>query len=188
MGLSAGPEIQIVTENGDPVPIGEIGEVAICGPNVMAGYSENPSANEQAFFDGWFRTGDQGYLDAEGYLFLTGRLKEQINRGGEKISPVEIDQVLLEHSHVQQAVTFAFPHPTLGEDVAAAIVLKHGMSLTEAELRRWLAQRLAQFKIPKNIFCRRYSKRSDRKIQRRMLKEQLMKGDGIRRAVGHANQ
>ncbi len=175
VGLPAGPNIQIFSEKGDPVPTGEIGEVAICGANVMTGYSKNPTANEQAFFNEWFRTGDQGYLDTEGYLFLTGRLKEQINRGGEKISPVEIDQVLLAHSNVQQAVTFAIPHPTLGEEVAAAVVLKQGMSLTEAQLRRWLTQRLAQFKIPKKtFFVIDIPKGPTGKIQRRLLSEQLI--------------
>ena len=176
VGLPAGPQIGIFSEQGVPVPTGKIGEVAICGPNVMTGYRNNPTANEQAFFDEWFRTGDQGYLDTEGYLFLTGRIKEQINRGGEKISPVEIDQVLLAHANVQQAVTFGIPHPTLGEEVAAAIVLKQGMSLTEAELRRWLTQRLAQFKIPKKaFFVKDIPKGPTGKIQRRLLKEQLIK-------------
>ncbi len=175
VGLPAGPEIKIFSETGETLPIGQIGEVVIRGPNVMSGYSQSPAANEQAFLNGWFRTGDQGYLDTEGYLFLTGRLKEQINRGGEKIAPLEIDQVLLQHPNLQQAVTFAIPHPTLGEEVAAAVVLKHGTRLTEQELRRWLASRLAQFKVPKKtFFVEDIPKGPTGKIQRRTLGEQLM--------------
>jgi acyl-CoA synthetase (AMP-forming)/AMP-acid ligase II/aryl carrier-like protein len=174
VGLSAGPEIQIVSESGDPLPTGQIGEVVIRGPNVMTGYSHNPTANEQAFTNGWFRTGDQGYLDAEGYLFLTGRIKEQINRGGEKIAPLEIDQVLLQHSRIQQAVTFAMPHPTLGEEVAAAVVLGKDARLTEQELRHWLQERLAHYKMPKKVFFLvDIPKGPTGKIQRRVLAEQL---------------
>lgn len=174
VGLPAGPEIRIMSEAGDPLPMGQIGEVGIRGPNVMIGYSPNPTANEQAFTEGWFRTGDQGYLDAEGYLFLTGRLKEQINRGGEKIAPLEIDQVLLQHSSIQQAVTFAMPHPTLGEEVAAAVVLGRDALLTEQELRQWLQERLAHFKMPKKVFfLEDIPKGPTGKIQRRVLAEQL---------------
>jgi oxalate---CoA ligase len=174
VGLPAGPEIQIVSEAGDPQPTGQIGEVVIRGPNVMTGYSHNPTANDQAFTERWFRTGDQGYLDAEGYLFLTGRIKEQINRGGEKIAPLEIDQVLLQHSSIQQAVTFAMPHPTLGEEVAAAVVLGKDARLTEQELRHWLQERLAHFKMPKKVFFLvDIPKGPTGKIQRRALAEQL---------------
>jgi len=174
VGLPSGPEIRIVSEAGDALPMGQIGEVGIRGPNVMTGYNQNPIANDQAFTEGWFRTGDQGYLDAEGYLFLTGRIKEQINRGGEKIAPLEIDQVLLQHSSIQQAVTFAMPHPTLGEEVAAAVVLGRDACLTEQELRPWLSARLAQYKIPKKVFfLEDIPKGPTGKIQRRVLSEQL---------------
>jgi acyl-CoA synthetase (AMP-forming)/AMP-acid ligase II len=151
VGLPAGPEIRILSASGAGLPVGEVGEVAIQGPNVMAGYCQNPEANAQAFSQGWFRTGDQGYLDSDGYLFLTGRLKELINRGGEKISPLEIDQALLRHPAVQQAVTFALPHPTLGEEVAAAVVLMEQTTVTEAQLQNFLAESLAEFKIPRRI-------------------------------------
>lgn len=175
VGLPAGPEIVILSESGDTLKLGEVGEVAIKGPNVMTGYAQNPDANAQAFIDGWFRTGDQGYLDPDRYLFLTGRLKEQINRGGEKIAPLEIDQVLLEHPHIQQAVTFSMPHPTLGEEVAAAVVLRQGGQLTERELRSWLAQRLAQYKIPKKtFFVDEIPKGPTGKIQRRVVAQQLL--------------
>ena len=127
------------------------GEVVIRGRNVTAGYEANPDANARAFFDGWFRTGDEGVLDEAGYLRLTGRLKEIIVRGGEKISPLEVDAVLLAHSAVAQALTFAMPHQKLGEDVAAAIVLAPGAAADEAELRGFCAERLAAFKVPRKI-------------------------------------
>ncbi len=124
VGLPAGPEVAIMDEQGNLLPAGERGEVVIRGRSVTAGYENNPEANRSALVDGWFRTGDQASFDAEGYLFLSGRIKELINRGGEKISPREIDEVLLEHPAVAQAVAFAVPHATLGEDVAAAVVLR----------------------------------------------------------------
>src|SRR5258708_10108987 len=110
-------------EHGLMLNCGQVGEVVTRGPNVIAGYENNPSANEAAFTNGWFRTGDRGYLDSDGYLFLAGRLKEIINRGGEKISPPEIDEALLEHPAVAQAVAFAIPHPPLGADVGVAVLL-----------------------------------------------------------------
>ena len=110
---------------------GETGEVVIRGENVTAAYENNPKANGEAFVDGWFRTGDQGVIDADGYLTLTGRLKEIINRGGEKISPREVDEALMDHPAVLQAVAFAVPHPMLGEDVGAAVVLREGLTATE---------------------------------------------------------
>ena len=123
----------------------------IRGPNVTAGYENNPAANETAFAYGWFHTGDQGTLDAEGYLRVTGRLKEIINRGGEKISPREVDEVLMDHPAIAQVVTFAMPHDKLGEEVAAAIVLREGQTATEAEIRAFCATRLADFKVPRKI-------------------------------------
>ncbi len=112
---------------------------------------DNPEANARAFAAGWFRTGDQGFIDAEGYVYLTGRLKEIINRGGEKVSPREVDEVLLEHAAVRQAVAFRVPHATLGEDVAAAVVLKVGAMETAEEIRAFLFGRLAEFKIPSQL-------------------------------------
>ena len=130
---------------------GENGEVVVRGPNVMAGYENNPEANAQAFRHGWFRTGDQGFLDGEGRLRITGRLKEIINRGGEKISPREVDEIIMEHPAVHQCVTFGMPHDMLGEEVAAAIVLKEGAACDDRELRQFAAVRLADFKVPKKI-------------------------------------
>jgi acyl-CoA synthetase (AMP-forming)/AMP-acid ligase II len=123
----------------------------IRGANVTPGYDNNPSANEKAFTQGWFRTGDQGRLDEDGYLFLTGRLKEQISRGGEKISPLEIDVVLLDHPAIAQACTFSIPHDKLGEEVGAVVVLRPGMSATEAEIRNFVTERLAAFKVPRKV-------------------------------------
>ena len=120
VGIPTGLEISIIDETGRHVTPGSIGEVVIRGPSVTAGYQNNPDANAKAFRDGWFLTGDQGVIDPDGYLRLTGRLKEIINRGGEKISPLEVDEVLTAHPAVAQALTFAVPHPKLGEEVAAA--------------------------------------------------------------------
>ena len=152
VGVAAGPEVAIMSEDGTLLPANEPGEVVIRGPNVTAGYEANPDANAKAFTDGWFRTGDQGVLDEEGYLRITGRLKELINRGGEKVSPLEVDEVLMDHPAVQQVVTFAVPHDKLGEEVAAAVVLREGASLTEQELRDFARARLADFKVPRRVF------------------------------------
>jgi acyl-CoA synthetase (AMP-forming)/AMP-acid ligase II len=151
VGIAAGPEIAIMDEEGNLLAQGATGEVVIRGPNVTAGYEANPDANLKAFANGWFRTGDQGIIDAEGYLRLTGRLKEQINRGGEKFSPLEVDEVLMDHPAVAQVVTFAVPHPKLGEEAGAAIVLRDGQQADERELRDFAAKRLADFKVPRKI-------------------------------------
>jgi acyl-CoA synthetase (AMP-forming)/AMP-acid ligase II len=174
VGLAAGPEISIVDERGTHLPAGSVGEVVIRGPNVIRAYRNNAQANASSFFDGWFRTGDQGVLDDEGYLRLTGRLKEIINRGGEKISPREVDEVLLDHPAVAQVVTFAVPHEKLGEDVAAAIVLQPGQSASEAELRAFVSERLADFKVPRKlIFLEDIPKGPTGKLQRIGLAKQL---------------
>jgi oxalate---CoA ligase len=174
VGLAAGPEIAIMDDTGALLPPGALGEVVIRGPNVMAGYVNNPDANARAFTHGWFRTGDQGTLDTAGYLRLTGRLKELINRGGEKISPLEVDTVLLDHPAVQQAVTFALPHPKLGEDVAAAVVPREGHAPTERELRDFVAARMADFKVPRRILLlAELPKGPTGKVQRIGLAERL---------------
>lgn len=151
VGIAAGPEVRIMDETGHLLSSGEIGEVVIRGANATQGYENNPQANETAFTNGWFRTGDNGYLDEDNYLFLKGRIKEIINRGGEKISPREVDEVLLDHPLIDQVVTFAAPHTLLGEDVAAAVVLKEGTSTTELEIKEFAARRLADFKIPRVV-------------------------------------
>lgn len=151
VGPAAGPEVQVVDGSGDPTPAGVPGEIVIRGDNVMGGYENNPDANATAFIKGWFRTGDQGVLDAEGYLSITGRLKEIINRGGEKISPREVDEILMEHPAVRQCVTFSMPHDLLGEDVAAAVVLREGAEASDQDLRQFAARRLADYKVPRRI-------------------------------------
>jgi acyl-CoA synthetase (AMP-forming)/AMP-acid ligase II/acetyltransferase-like isoleucine patch superfamily enzyme/acyl carrier protein len=151
VGIAAGPDVAIMDESGNLVPAGEIGEVVIRGANVTSGYENNTSANKSAFTNGWFRTGDQGRFDKEGYLFLTGRLKEMINRGGEKIAPREVDETLIQHPAIAQAIAFAVPHATLGEDVAAAVVLKEGAVVTESEILDFAAARLVDFKVPSQV-------------------------------------
>ena len=174
VGQAAGPEVAIMDDDGIILPQGEIGEVVIRGPNVTAGYEANPDANAKAFTNGWFRTGDQGAFDAEGYLTLTGRLKELINRGGEKVSPLEVDGVLSAHPAVAQALTFAMPHAKLGEEVAAAVVLREGAACTERELRDFAAQQLADFKVPRKVvFLPEIPKGATGKLMRIGLAEKL---------------
>jgi len=173
-GKAAGPEVAIMSEAGVILEVGETGEIVICGPGVTAGYLNNPQADESAFTNGWFRTGDQGYLDADSYLYITGRLKEIINRAGEKVSPREIDESLLEHVAVGQAVTFAMPHATLGEDVVAAVVLRDGFTASEEDLRAFLFARLVPVKVPTRIIVvTAIPKGPTGKIQRIGLHEKL---------------
>ncbi len=174
VGLPTGIDIAILDRDNRALPTGERGEVSIRGATVVDGYENNPAANETAFTDGWFRTGDEGMFDPDGYLFLTGRLKEQINRGGEKIAPLEIDEVLLRHPAVGQAVAFAIPHDKLGEDVGAAVVLHTGEQVSERELRDHISQHLAPFKVPKTIvFVEEIPKGATGKVQRIGLAAQL---------------
>jgi len=151
VGMSAGPEIAVVDADGEPLPSGSRGEIVVRGVNVMAGYEDDPETTAASFRGGWFRTGDLGHLDADGFLFITGRLKDVINRGGEKIAPREIDEVLLAHPAVREAVTFGIPHRTLGEDVAAVVVLAEGSAATPGDLRRFAAERVSAFKVPRQI-------------------------------------
>jgi acyl-CoA synthetase (AMP-forming)/AMP-acid ligase II len=179
VGIPAGPEVGIMDMDGRLLSRGETGEIVIRGPNVTPGYEANPNANAEAFTSGWFRTGDQGVMDADGYLSITGRLKEIINRGGEKISPREVDEVLLDHDAVGQVVTFAMPHPKLGEEVAAAVVLREGKACTENELREFARKRLAEFKVPRKIlFVAEIPKGATGKLQRIGLAEKLGLGAG----------
>ena len=141
VGLAAGPEIAIMDERRQLLPPARPARSSSAATTSPRGYENNPKANAEAFVNGWFRTGDQGVIDADGYRHLTGRLKEIINRGGEKISPREVDEVLMDHPAVLQVVTFAMPHDMLGEDVAAAVVLREGASATEQELRAFVAER-----------------------------------------------
>ncbi len=154
VGVAAGPEVRIAHETENHLIEG-IGEVVISGPNVTPGYESNPDANAKNFFEAngkrWFRTGDQGSFDKDGFLELTGRLKEIINRGGEKISPLEVDGVLMDFPAIAQVVTFALPHPKLGEEVAAAVVLREGQTATERDIRDFAATRMADFKVPRKV-------------------------------------
>ncbi len=149
VGRGTGVEIAILDDSGSSLPARAQGEVCIRGPNVMQGYRNNPEANSSAFSNGWFRTGDRGFLDEDGTLTLTGRIKELINRAGEKISPVEVDAVLLEHPAVAEAVCFAAPDPKYGEEVQAAVVLR--CEVTVEQLQDFCRDRLADFKVPKRI-------------------------------------
>ena len=152
VGRPTGIEIAILDPAGDALPPGERGEVSIRGASVTAGYEANPEANADAFTEaGWFRTGDEGQLDDDGYLFLTGRLKELINRGGEKVAPREVEEVILRHPSVRQAVCFALPHATLGEDVAAAVIRNDGADLGESAVRDLCGEHLAPFKVPRTV-------------------------------------
>ena len=151
VGPAAGPEVSVMDAEGNLLEPGAVGEIVIRGPNVTPGYENNPEANATAFTNGWFRTGDQGVMDEDLYVTLTGRLKEIINRGGEKISPKEVDEVLMDHPAVQQVVTFAVPHDKLGEEVAAAVVFREGAEATTGEIRDFAAERLAAFKVPRTV-------------------------------------
>jgi acyl-CoA synthetase (AMP-forming)/AMP-acid ligase II len=151
VGCAAGPEVAIMSPEGKLLGAGQEGEVVTRGPNVTKGYENNPKANAEGFAHGWFHTGDQGFVDEDGFLKITGRLKEIINRGGEKVAPMEVDDVLLDHPAILQAVAFAMPHDMLGEEVAAAVVLRDGHVANEAELRAYAAEKLAGFKVPRRI-------------------------------------
>jgi acyl-CoA synthetase (AMP-forming)/AMP-acid ligase II len=178
VGIAAGPQVAIMDEAGAIQPQGTTGEIVILGPNVTTAYQNNPEANATAFSDGWFRTGDQGLFDEQGYLTITGRLKEIINRGGEKISPREIDEVLLTHPAVAQAVTFATPHERLGEEIAAAVVLKEGLKegeqVSERDIRKFVGEHVADYKTPRQIvILDEIPKGATGKIQRIGLAEKL---------------
>jgi acyl-CoA synthetase (AMP-forming)/AMP-acid ligase II len=179
VGIAAGPEIGIMDEEGNILPQGALGEVVIRGPNVTKGYEANPDANLKAFAGGWFRTGDQGTLDEGGYLRITGRLKELINRGGEKVSPLEVDEIIMDHPAVAQVVTFAMPHDKLGEEVAAAVVPREGQTVTEREIRDFAAKKLADFKVPRRVVVlAEIPKGATGKLQRIGLAEKLGLGAG----------
>ena len=179
VGIEAGPLVRIAGESENEIlGSGSTGEVVISGPNVTPGYEANPDANAKSFFEAdgkrWFRTGDQGLFDSEGYLRITGRLKEIINRGGEKVSPLEVDEVLMDHPAVQQVVTFAVPHAKLGEEVAAAVVLRDGQQASEQDLRGFAAGRLADFKVPRKVvILEEIPKGATGKLQRIGLAEKL---------------
>jgi acyl-CoA synthetase (AMP-forming)/AMP-acid ligase II len=149
VGVGTGVQVGAMDEQGTLLPAGVQGEVVILGPNVTDGYENNPEANATSFTAGWFRTGDLGVLDGAGYVTLQGRIKELINRGGEKISPLEVDEVLLLHPAVAEAVCFGVPHSAWGEEVAAAVVLRG--EATAADIQRHCREHVAEFKVPKTV-------------------------------------
>lgn len=155
VGIGQGVEVKILDGAGKEVPQGSEAEICIKGENVTKGYLNNPEANKSSFTkDGFFRTGDQGKKDKDGYVIITGRIKELINKGGEKISPIELDNVFARHPAVSEAVSFAIPDEMYGQEVAVAIVLKNGQKLDAAELKTWVAEKLAKFKVPKQVYPR----------------------------------
>jgi acyl-CoA synthetase (AMP-forming)/AMP-acid ligase II/thioesterase domain-containing protein/acyl carrier protein len=174
VGFPRGCEVQVVDDDGGALPPGTVGEVVVRGPSITAGYLGDPAVTAAAFRDGWFRTGDQGRLDADGRLTLTGRLKEIINRGGEKVAPREIDEALLGHPEVKYAAAFGVPHPRLGEEVAAAVVLQEGATVTASQLRVWVADHLAPYKVPRRLVAvERIPMGKTGKLDRAVLAAQL---------------
>ena len=172
VGYGFGVEVGIMDEAGNLLEKGQLGEIVVKAPNVVDGYENNPEANAKAFTNGWFRTGDQGVIDESGYLSLTGRLKELINRGGEKISPLEVDNVILRNPAVDEVLTFAAPHKTLGEDVHAAVVLKE--TINEKELKQYCLKYLADFKVPRKFhFLEALPRGATGKPQRLKIAESL---------------
>jgi acyl-CoA synthetase (AMP-forming)/AMP-acid ligase II len=177
VGLGQGVEVKILNDAGDEVPQGKEAEICIRGENVTKGYLNNPTANASSFTKGgFFRTGDQGLKDTEGYVIITGRIKELINKGGEKISPIELDNVIAQNPAVSEAVSFAIEDELYGQDVGLAVVIKDGQALTAGELKTWLSSRLAKFKMPKKIFFTDIMpKTATGKIQRRLVAEAMLK-------------
>jgi hypothetical protein len=166
--------VRVVDGRGNELPRGETGEVVIKGDNVTPGYLNLPEERQERLDGGWFRTGDLGHMDGDGYLFLHGRMKEIVNRGGEKVSPAEVDACLLAHEAVSEAVCFGVPHPSLGEDLAAAVVLKPGAVADETSLRNDLFDRLSDFKIPSRILIvDSIPKSSIGKVQRKRMADWL---------------
>jgi len=179
VGRPAGTEIRVVAADGADVPRGERGEIVIRGAGVVSGYDAEPAVNRAAFVEGWLRTGDQGRFDEDGYLYVTGRLKELINRGGEKVSPKEIDEALLEHPQVLEAAAFGVPHPSLGEDVAAVVVVRDRAAIDAPALRAHLLKRLATFKVPSRVLLvDAIPKGSTGKIERVALAQRLLPAAG----------
>jgi acyl-CoA synthetase (AMP-forming)/AMP-acid ligase II len=174
VGIPVGLDVAIRNDRGDALPAGQTGHVTVRGGSVMPGYDGDAAATEAAFTGDWFKTGDQGFFDDEGFLYLSGRTREMINRGGENIAPREVDEALLEHPAVAEAVTFAVPHATLGEDVAAAVVLRPDADATAKELRQFVGGRLADFKVPRQVLiAKQLPKGSTGKVQRIGLAEKL---------------
>jgi acyl-CoA synthetase (AMP-forming)/AMP-acid ligase II len=178
VGVGTGLRVRIMDKNGNSLENSQVGEIAIQGANVFRGYENNPEANSRAFVNGWFRTGDQGYLDEDCYLRLTGRMKDIIIRGGENIAPHEVDEILLRHPAVAAAVAFGCAHPTLGEEVAAAVVLHEPEGTSEKELLKHCREFLAEFKCPKKLyFVASIPTTATGKIRRRVVARALLEDE-----------
>lgn len=195
VGIGQGVEVKILDQSGKEVAQGSEAEICIRGENVTKGYLNNPEANKSSFTEeGFFRTGDQGKKDQDGYVIITGRIKELINKGGEKISPIELDNVLAQNPSVSEAVSFAIADEMYGQDIGVAVVRKDGMDMSADELRTWVAGKVAKFKVPKKVrrriaisrcavvlmLCQIYftdhiPKTATGKIQRRMVAEAMLK-------------
>ena len=174
VGIPAGPDVCIMDDNDKILIQVEVGEVCIKGNNVTLGYDNNPEANKKSFSNGWFRTGDQGYFDQDGYLKISGRLKEIINKGGEKISPLEVDNILMDHPLIEQAVCFGYEDKMLGEEIAAAIIVKEGQNFSEIDVKNYAEEKLVKFKIPKKIFfVNEIPKGATGKLQRNVLAKNI---------------
>lgn len=178
VGRAAGPEIAIMDDAGRTLAHGERGEIMLRGPNMSRGYHNDEAATQAAFRNGWFRTGDLGYLDADGYLFIVGRIKDVINRGGQKVSPLEVEEVLLAHPAVLEAGVFAIPHAKLGENVAAVVVLRSNSEATSDQLRQFARKRLAAYKVPSLIrSVAALPKGASGKVKRNALAELISASD-----------
>lgn len=179
VGIGQGVDVKILDQSGKEVPQGSEAEICISGENVTKGYLNNPEANKTSFTkDGFFRTGDQGKQDEDGYVIITGRIKELINKGGEKISPIELDNVVAQHPSVNEAVSFAIADEMYGQDIGVAVVLKDGKKMEADELRKWMTSKVAKFKVPKKIyFTDNMPKTATGKVQRRMVAAAMSEQD-----------
>ncbi|MCJ1455003.1 hypothetical protein MMC28_005356 [Mycoblastus sanguinarius] len=177
VGIGQGVEVKILDAKGTAVAQGSEAEICIRGENVTNGYLNNPEANKTSFTkEGFFRTGDQGKQDEDGYVIITGRIKELINKGGEKISPIELDNVVAQNPFIAEAVCFAIVDEMYGQDIGLAVVLKDGRKMTEDDLRRWITTKVAKFKIPKQIFfTENMPKTPTGKVQRRIVADTMLK-------------
>ncbi|KAL8874362.1 MAG: hypothetical protein Q9174_000313 [Haloplaca sp. 1 TL-2023] len=180
VGTGWGVEVKILDHSSNELPLGSEGEICVRGENVTKGYLNNSEANKSSFTsEGFFRTGDQGTQDQYGYITITGRIKELINKGGEKISPVELDNVVAQHPHIAEAVCFAIKDEMYGQDIGLAVVLEEGASMSEGELRQWMTTKVAKYKVAKQVyFTKVMPKTATGKVQRRQVAEAMLNSVG----------